>query len=154
YITPVSIVPYQEILLLGLLFGAFYFALRGTQAPLPNGRGSVSRVRVLSEPRPLGSGASRWMAAAVFLALACLTRFEAWAACPVLRAAWFSDGPRTVRRAFPAAAMFGAAPIVWIAARHGLSPQGSFVLDRGITLARFARYTYLAAHTAVEATIP
>jgi hypothetical protein len=125
YITPVSIVPYQEILLLATILAAFYFSFR-----------------------------RRWPAAAIFLGLACFTRFEAWVACPVLAAAWFIDGPRTLRRAVLAAALFGTAPILWIAARHGLSPQGSFVLDRGITLARFARYPYLAAHTAVEATIP
>src|SRR5262249_48701026 len=45
YITPVSIVPYQEILLLATLFGAFYFFFR-----------------------------KRWAASAVFLALACFTR--------------------------------------------------------------------------------
>src|SRR5262245_41630040 len=48
YITPVSIVPYQEILLLATLFATFYFFFR-----------------------------QRWVASAVFLALACLTRFEA-----------------------------------------------------------------------------
>jgi hypothetical protein len=125
YITPVSIVPYQEILLLGTLFAAFHFCFR-----------------------------RKWTAAAIFLALACLTRFEAWAACPLLAAAWFLDGPRTLRRAAAAIAIFCAAPILWILARQGLSPEGSFVLDRSITPARFARYGFLAAHTAAEATIP
>src|SRR5215831_16114131 len=113
YITPVSTVPYQEILLLGTLFAAFHFFFR--------------RRRFLS---------------AVFLAMACLTRFEAWVACPVLAAAWFLDGPRTIRRAAAAAGLFGVVPVLWILARQGLSPQGSFVLDRSITLARFGRYSY------------
>jgi Dolichyl-phosphate-mannose-protein mannosyltransferase len=125
YITPVSTVPYQEILLLATLFAAFFFFFR-----------------------------RRWIAAAVFLALACLTRFEAWVACPVLAAAYFLDGPRTLRRAATGIALFGAAPVLWILARNGLSPQGSFVLDRSITLARFARYGFLAAHVAAEGTIP
>lgn len=125
YITPVSTVPYQEILLLATLFAAFFFFFR-----------------------------RRWIAAAVFLALACLTRFEAWAACPVLATAWFLDGPRTLRRAITGIALFGAAPVLWILARNGLSPQGSFVIDRSITLARFARYSFLATHVAAEATIP
>ena len=125
YITPVSTVPYQEILLLGTLFAAFHFFFQ-----------------------------RRWFLSAVFLAMACLTRFEAWVACPVLAAAWFLDGPRTERRAAAAAALFGLVPVLWILARQGLSPQGSFVLDRSITLARFGRYSYLAMHTAAEATIP
>jgi hypothetical protein len=125
YITPVSIVPYQEILLLATLFAAFHFFF-----------------------------ASRWMASAIFLALACFTRFEAWTACPVLAIAYFLDGPRSFRRAIEACALFGWAPITWILLRQGLAPEGSFVLDRGITLARFGRYGFLASHVAVEATIP
>jgi hypothetical protein len=125
YITPVSIVPYQEILLLATLFAAFHFFF-----------------------------ARRWIASAFFLALACLTRFEAWVACPVLAAAWFLDGPRNFRRAATAVALYAAAPVAWILLRQGLSPQGSFVLDHSITLARFARYGFLAVHTAANATIP
>jgi len=125
YITPVSIVPYQEILLLATLFAAFHFFF-----------------------------ARRWVAAAVFLALACFTRFEAWVACPILAVAWFLDGPRTIRRAAIAVALYAPAPIAWILLRQGLSPQGSFVLDHAITLARFARYSFLAVHTAANATIP
>jgi hypothetical protein len=125
YITPVSIVPYQEILLLATLFATFHFFFR-----------------------------RRWVTAALFLTLACLTRFEAWLACPVLAASWFVEGPRTFRRAAMAIALFGAAPMLWILARGGLSPEGSFVLDRSITLARFGRYWFLAVHTAAEATIP
>jgi hypothetical protein len=125
FITPVSIVPYQEILLLGTLFAAFHFFFQ-----------------------------RRWIASAVFLAMACLTRFEAWLACPVLAIASLLDGPRTLRRGVVAVGLFGAAPIAWILARHGLAPQGSFVVDRAITLARFGRYSYLALHTAAQATIP
>jgi hypothetical protein len=137
YITPVSIVPYQEILLLALLFAAFHFLF------------SSATLRVAGDPEGRATAA-----AGIFLALACLTRFEAWAACPVFVAAWFLHGPRTVRRAAVSIALFGCVPIAWILLRAGLSPQGSFVLDRGITLARFARYGFLASHTAAEATVP
>src|SRR5215831_5181238 len=135
FITPVSIVPYQEILLLATIFAAFYFAVARTfSLPCPDSSGHSFQHATQKEcPDESGHGrlkarATRnWIAAAIFLGLACFTRFEAWVACPVLAAAWFIDGPRTLRRAVLAAALFGTAPILWIAARHGLSPQGSFV---------------------------
>ena len=125
FITPISTVPYQEILLLAGLFAAFYFFLAGRTA-----------------------------AAAIFLAAACLTRFEAWIACPILAAAWFLEASRTVRRAMTAVVLFAWAPIAWTLFRGGLAPEGSYVLDRGISLARFFRLSYLGAYTVRETPVP
>jgi hypothetical protein len=125
FVTPISTVPYQEMLLLGTLFAAFHYFFN-----------------------------RRWVPAAIWLAIACLTRFEAWIACPILAAAWFLDGPRTPRRAAAAIAGFGAAPIAWMLFRRGLSPEGSFVLDHSISLARFFRWSYLGAYTIRETPIP
>ena len=125
YITPISTVPYQEILLLGALFATLHFFFRRA-----------------------------WALSAVFLGLACLARFEAWTACPILALAWFLDGAKTVRRAIAAIAIFGAVPIAWLLFRRGLSPEGSFVLDRTISLARLSRLSYLAAFTIRETPIP
>src|SRR5437764_6430016 len=55
YILAVSTVPFQEILMLAALFFAFHFFYN-----------------------------ERWILASLCLAAACLTRYEAWAACPVL----------------------------------------------------------------------
>jgi hypothetical protein len=125
YITPISTVPYQEILLLGTLFAAFHCFFH-----------------------------RRWTASAILLGLACLTRFEAWVACPILAVAWFLGGSKTVRRAVEAIAIFGTVPIAWIMLRRGLSPEGSFVVDRTISFARLYRLSYLAAYTVRETPIP
>jgi hypothetical protein len=125
FITPISTVPYQEILLLGTLLAAFHFFF-----------------------------ARRWMPAAIFLGLACLTRFEAWIACPILGGAWFLDGPKNLRRAAAAVALFAPVPIAWILFRRGLAPEGSYVLEHTFTLARFSRLTFLGAYTVRETPIP
>src|ERR1051325_3229523 len=55
YILAGSTVPFQEILMLAGLLFAFHFAY-----------------------------SERWFFASLALAVACITRYEAWAACPVL----------------------------------------------------------------------
>jgi hypothetical protein len=125
YIAPISTVPYQEILLLGALLAAFHCFFR-----------------------------RRWVWSAVFLGAACLTRFEAWIACPILAIDWFLEDSRTVRRAAQAVALFCPVPIAWILFRHGLSPGGSFVLDRSLSFARLFRPWYLAAYTIRETPVP
>jgi hypothetical protein len=109
YILAVSTVPFQEILMLAALFFGFHFFYTG-----------------------------RWIAASLCLGAACLTRYEAWAACPVLAVACWLRTRSIVR-----AAVFGWAPVAWIAFRHGLAPTGHFVLERSISLVRFQRYAYI-----------
>ncbi|MGH9657532.1 MAG: hypothetical protein ACRD96_03250, partial [Bryobacteraceae bacterium] len=109
FLIELSIVPYQEVLMLGALLWAF---------------------ALFFEERPV--------AAAVALALACLTRYEAWIACPVLAAAYIA------RRGWrPQAALFALAPAVWIALHGGLSPSGTFVVETAVSPARFVRWVYL-----------
>ncbi len=113
FILTYSIVPYQEILMLGAL--AFAFAWRWEQRPL------------------LASAA---------LAVACLTRYEAWLACPVfVLAALWRNGWRSGLRA---ALLYGWAPALWIAFHHGLTPSGGFAVDTSFTLDRLHRWLYLA----------
>ena len=120
FITAISCVPYQEILLLGCLSYALCFLFQ-----------------------------NRDLAASVWLGLACLTRFEAWVACPIFMAtAW-----RRGRPFWQSALLFAWAPLLWLAFRKGLSEPGTFVLDRSFSLDRFYRIPFLAGHTFVNATI-
>jgi hypothetical protein len=114
FLAALSIVPYQESLMLGLLFLAFHFFY-----------------------------VNRPFAASLCLGLACFTRFEAWAAAPVLALAYIA-----VRGMRPAAILrgsllFGWAPLAWIVFRRGLAPPGSFVVDPHLTAARLVRWVYL-----------
>ena len=111
FLIQLSIVPYQEVLMLGLLFPAFRFFLSGNLT-----------------------------IASIALGLACLTRYEAWAAVPVLviaswRHAGFSWRP---------VLLFGWAPMLWLGLHLGLSPQGTFVAELPRSFQRVLRYVYLA----------
>ncbi|MBZ5726887.1 MAG: glycosyltransferase family 39 protein [Acidobacteriia bacterium] len=125
YITPISTVPYQEILMLAGLMFAWHFFF-----------------------------AEEWLLSGICLGLACLTRFEAWAACPVLAFAYarrrrFAPGPL-----LKAAIVFGWAPLAWIVFRRGLAQEGSYVLDRSFTFWRLERLAYLGWITATNTAIP
>lgn len=114
FITALSIVPFQESLMLAMLFFAFHY---------------------FYADRPL------W--ASFFLALACFTRFEAWAAAPVLAAAYiWKHGikPSFVLRGL---ALFGSAPVAWIIFQRGLAPAGSYVVEAHVTAMRLIRWVYL-----------
>ncbi len=118
-VAAVSIVPFQESLMLATLFLAFHF--------------------FYTEKMGLAS---------VFLALACFTRFEAWAAAPVLAAAYIwrrGMSPSVVARGL---ILFGWAPALWIAYQRGLAPAGSYVVESHLSLARFMRWMYLGYITA------
>ena len=111
YILAVSTVPFQEVLMLAALFFAFHFFYT-----------------------------ERWMAASLCLAVACFTRYEAWAACPVLAAAyWWRK-----RRAASAVLLFAWAPVAWIVFRQGLATPGHFVIEQSISIWRLQRYAYVA----------
>jgi hypothetical protein len=119
FLTPVSSVPYQEILLLGCLLAALRPLFRGRDFP-----------------------------AALWLGLACLTRFEAWAACPVFAfVAW-----RRGRPLWQCVLLFAWAPLLWLAFRGGLSEPGTFVLDRALSFGRLYRILFLAFQTAANTT--
>ncbi|MGH9675268.1 MAG: glycosyltransferase family 39 protein [Bryobacteraceae bacterium] len=108
FLVELSLVPYQEIPMLAALLFAFHFYYSGRHA-----------------------GAS------LALGLACLTRYEAWCAVPVLI---FAERRRIGR----ALLLFGWAPALWIIFRGGLSPAGTFVLEWPASLWRLQRYAYLA----------
>ena len=115
YILAVSTEPFQEILMLaGLLFAFHYFFVE------------------------------RWIPASLCLALACVTRYEAWAACPALALAYFWKNRRSAADLAKAAVLFGWMPVAWIAAHRGLTQTGHFVLDHSISVWRLQRYAYLA----------
>jgi hypothetical protein len=125
-----STVPFQEMLMLAGVLLAFHFFYT-----------------------------ERWIAASLALAVACLTRYEAWAACPVLAVAYLAKRPANGRGAegsasafpsrdrqgavFKAAVLFGWMPVVWILAKHGLSSPGHFVIESSLTFGRLQRYVYL-----------
>ena len=88
-----SLMPYQDVLFLGLLFGALAFLSRG--------EGKVS------------------LSASLLLGLACLTRYESWFLLPVLffsGLSRISSGPHT-HLLFPVVRsllLLGWAPLVWL----------------------------------------
>jgi hypothetical protein len=104
-----SIVPFQESLMLAALLFAFHFYYA-------------------DEP----------IASSLCLALACFTRFEAWAAAPVLAIA--SGRRQGILRGL---ALYGWAPAAWLIYQRGLAPAGSFVVESHITVARLMRWVYL-----------
>lgn len=114
FLVQLSIVPYQEVLELAGLFFAFVFFFR-----------------------------DRMSAASLSLGLACLTRYEAWAACPVLMVTYWTQHQRNLRSALRAVLLFGWAPLLWMAAHQSLSPAGTYVAETGVSLVRLWRYAYL-----------
>ncbi len=110
YIVAVSTVPYQEILMLAALCGAFHFHFNDRPA-----------------------------AASLLLGLACLTRYEAWAACPVLA----FDYTRSQRRPIAALALYAWAPLAWMLYHYGVTPAGTHAIEWPQSLARLQRYVYL-----------
>jgi hypothetical protein len=84
----------------------------------------------------LARGRDDW--AAAFVGLACLCRYEAWIAAALLA---------FLRREHPlrAALLFGWAPLSWVVAWRGLSPQGTYVLDLDSLAWHWPRVPYLFA---------
>jgi hypothetical protein len=75
-------------------------------------------------------------AAGVFLGLACLTRYEAWLAAGLAGLAHW-------RRPLRALALFGWAPLLWVALWRGLSPAGTYVLDLDPAALRLTRVWFV-----------
>jgi hypothetical protein len=100
-----SIVPYQEPLAYGLSAWAFYL-------------GAVKRP----------------IAGACLLALACLSRYEAWLFLPLF--VWLT-------RSAPATAVAAAPVAGWILYCGGLAPSGLYVLDIDLAAPRVPRFIYL-----------
>lgn len=125
FVVAYSTVPYQEILMLTGLFFAFAFFFD-----------------------------ERWWLASAWLGFACLSRYEAWGAAAVLAGAYWLWHEPKLREAIKGVALFGWAPLLWIAYHQGLSPSGSFVLDAGLNSDRLWRYVYLGYITAKDTPFP
>ena len=125
FVIAFSIVPYQEILMLAGLFAAFYFAFE-----------------------------RNWTAAGLTLGLACLTRYEAWLACPVLALAFVIEKGFRPAEMLKAALLFGWAPLGWILFHGGLTPAGTFAAEASFSLERFFRYVYLGWITVKNTPLP
>ena len=110
-----SIVPYQEALMLACVLFAFHYFY-----------------------------SENYAASSIWLALGCITRYEAWIAAPVLTAAYFWK----TRNPWKDAAIFGWAPVAWIIFRRGLAPEGSYVIESALEPARAMRWVYLGYITA------
>src|SRR5579872_5200901 len=95
-----SIVPYQESLMLVCVLLAFHYFY-----------------------------AERYLVSSIWLALGCLTRFEAWIAAPVLAAAYLWRRGWKPAEMARAVVLFGWAPLAWMTFRRGLAPEGSYVVD-------------------------
>jgi Gpi18-like mannosyltransferase len=85
FLSEISIIPFQEILMLGALCFATYLYI---------------------EKRIAG--------ASLVLTLACLTRYEAWIACPFFALDYLLQNRKTFRTAVTAVALFCWAPLAWI----------------------------------------
>jgi hypothetical protein len=114
-----STVPYQESLMLAGLLFAFHFFYRES-----------------------------WWLASFALAIACLTRYEAWAAVPVLTVAYVLRKDRSLVGCLRGGLLFGWMPAVWILAHRGLSSPGNFVIESRISIWRLQRYVHLGWVTA------
>ena len=125
FLLEISIVPYQEILMLGTLCFAAYFYLQGRIA---------------------------WCS--ICLALACFARYEAWLACPLFAAAYAAARPRRWKDIAIACLLFGWAPLVWILGHFGLSSPGSFVIEVPHSPLRLIRWIYIGWITVKDTPIP
>jgi hypothetical protein len=114
FLNEISIVPYQEILMLAALCLAAYFYMTG-----------------------------RFTLASVSLAIACLTRYEAWIACPFFACDYLRRRSYSPKDALKAFLLFGWAPALWIAAHAGLSSPGTSVAELPHSLWRLQRWIYI-----------
>jgi hypothetical protein len=125
FMNEISIVPFQEILMLGALCFAAYFYME-----------------------------KRIAAASILLALACWTRYEAWMACPFFALQFILQKRISVRTTIAAAAIFCWAPLVWVAWHLGLASPGSYVIEIPQSVDRFVRWIYLGWIIAKNTPLP
>ena len=123
-----SIVPYQEVLMLSLLFFAGYFLIRDS------------------------SSSDRYISS-FFIGTACLTRYEGWMAALFIVAVTFLHGLNRTnlsinfKKVFYTTLLFCWVPVLWVILNKGLNPEGTFVLDTEFTFARLIRIPYIIAKT-------
>jgi hypothetical protein len=125
FLIQLSIVPYQEVLMLGSLLFAFHFFFR-----------------------------ERWIFSSIFLGLACLTRYEAWVACPVMAVAFLMRRKKSLREVAKAVFLFGWAPLAWVVYNGAISAGGTFVIELPASPFRVLRYVYLGWITVKSTPIP
>jgi hypothetical protein len=110
FLVEISIVPYQELLMLAGLLFAFQYFFR-----------------------------EQWVAASGSLALACLARYEAWIASPLLAIARGRNAAALAR----ASLLFGWVPVAWVLFHVGLSAPGTYVVEWPKSPWRLMRWVYL-----------
>jgi Dolichyl-phosphate-mannose-protein mannosyltransferase len=125
FLNEISIVPFQEILMLGALCFATYFYIE-----------------------------KRIAAASLVLALACLTRYEAWIACPFFALDYLLQNRKTFMTAVTAVGLFCWAPLAWIGWHLGLAGAGSYVIEIPQSADRFVRWFYLGWIIAKNTPLP
>jgi hypothetical protein len=114
FLNEISIVPFQEILMLGALCFCAYFYAAGQIA-----------------------------AASLLLGIACLTRYEAWIACPMLLLHYWACHRFEPRKLLPAFGLFCWAPLLWLSGHLGLSSPGTYVIEMPRSALRLVRWLYL-----------
>ncbi len=110
FLVEISIVPFQELLMLAGLLFAFAYLFR-----------------------------DKWVAASGSLGLACLTRYEAWIAGPLLAIARGRNPAALLR----ASLLFGWVPAAWVLIHLGLSAPGTYVIEWPRSPWRLMRWVYL-----------
>jgi hypothetical protein len=126
FLVEISIVPFQETLMLACLLFALGYYFR-----------------------------ERKVAAAIWLAAACMTRYEAWIFVPLIVLDTLRDPrQRTAVKVLSTGLLFGAAPLVWLTAHQGFSATGTFVVEWPHSVARFQRWAYLGWITLKNSPIP
>jgi hypothetical protein len=125
FVLALSTVPYQEILMLAGLLFAFGCAFR-----------------------------EQWYLAGLSLGLACLTRYEAWLACPVLATAYVLQKGVRPATVLQAVVLFGWAPAGWIIFSGGLTPEGTYAVESRFSLQRFVRWAQLGFFALKKTPLP
>lgn len=115
YFVALSTVPYQEILMLAALLFAFHLFYK-----------------------------ERWLAASGVFAIACLSRYEAWAAAPVLAVAYVLRKDRSVGGWLKGVLLFGWMPALWILVHGGLSSPTHVVVEPSFSIRRLERWVHIA----------
>jgi hypothetical protein len=125
FLNEISLVPFQEIILLGALCFSVAFYLNKQTA-----------------------------AASIAFGLACLTRYEAWIAAPILLMDYWAGSGWKKKQLLVGCGLFLWAPALWIGCHLGLSSQGSYVLEFPRSAARIVRWIYLGWITVKDTPVP